>query len=225
MALPTRVGRLHLPVLCFVVSKADAKDGDVEKLVTDALAGGATMIQLRDHETPAGELVTLARRLKTITRGKALLIVNDRVDVAQMMEADGVQLPQEGLPVRSTRALLGRYPVIGRSVHDVDGARQAATEGAEFVIAGTIYKSTSHPDAQPARPGLIGEITKNSSLPVLAIGGITAANVDEVIKAGAVGVAVISAVAGAEDPKAATEELSKALKEAWTSLGALGASA
>ena len=225
MALPTRIGRLRLPVLCFVVAKADAKDGDIDKLVTEALAGGVTMIQLRDHDTPAGELVALGRRLKALTRGKALLIINDRVDVAQMMEADGVQLPQEGLPVRATRSLLGRYPLVGRSVHDADAARSAATEGAEFIVAGTIYKSTSHPDAEPAGPTLIAEITKNSSLPVLAIGGITADKVEEVVRAGAVGIAVISAIAGAADPKTAAQELSEALKQAWTSQAALGASA
>jgi thiamine-phosphate pyrophosphorylase len=215
MALPTRIGRLRLPVLCFVVGKSDAKDGDVEKVVSEAVAGGVSMVQLRDREMPAGEMLALARRLKSATRGKALLIINDRVDVAEAVEADGVQIPEEGLPTRVVRGIMGRYVVIGRSVHDLEASQAAARDGAEFVIAGTIYKSATHPDIKPTGPALISTITKDSILPVLAIGGITADKVDEVVKAGAAGVAVISAIAGAEDPKAAAEELTRALKEAW----------
>jgi thiamine-phosphate diphosphorylase len=228
MALPTRIGRLRLPVLCFVIGKADVKDGDIEKLeelVKAAVAGGVSMIQLRDHETPAGELLTLARKLKSAARGRALFMVNDRVDVAMLVEADGVQLPENGLPTRAARGLIGRYTVLGRSVHDVDTAQQANREGAEFVIAGTIYKSTSKPAIKPVGLGLISEITKDASIPVLAIGGIDAGKVSDVIKAGAAGVAVISAIAAAEDPKAAAQELTDALREAWAERAATAAAA
>jgi thiamine-phosphate pyrophosphorylase len=173
------------------------------------------MVQLREHDLPAGELLRLARRLKLIIRGKALLIINDRIDVAIAVEADGAQLPEEGLPTLTARGLLGRYAVLGRSVHSVEAAQQASREGAEFVLAGTIYKSTSKPDVKPVGPGLISEITSGNSQPVLAVGGITADKVGEVIKAGAAGVAVISAIAGADDAKAAAEELTAALREAW----------
>jgi len=215
MPLPNRIGRLRPPVLCFVVSKGDAKDGDIEKLVSEAVAGGVTMVQVRDRVLPSGELLELARRLKTITRGKALIVINDRVDVAEAVESDGVQIPEGGLPTRTVRNIMGRYVVLGRSVHDVAAANQARSDGAEFVIAGTIYKSKSKPDAKPAGTALIAEITKDSSLPVLAIGGVTAEKIDELVKAGAAGVAVISAIAGADDPKAAAQGLTTALKEAW----------
>lgn len=226
MALPTRIGRLRLPVLCFVVGPANAPDGNLEKLVSEAVAGGVTMVQLRDRQLPAGEMLSLARRLKNITRGKALLIINDRVDVALAVEADGVQLPEDGLPTRVARSLIGRYTVLGRSIHSVEAAHQAGRDGAEFVIAGTIYATASKPDAKPAGPALIQQITKDSSLPVLAIGGVTADKVEELVKAGAAGVAVVSAIAGAEDPKAAAEALNKALREAWANqTSAVGVSA
>jgi thiamine-phosphate diphosphorylase len=215
MALPTRIGRLRLPVLCYVVSKSTVKDGDVVKSVTDAVAGGVTMVQLREPGATAGEVLETARALKPVTRGKALLIINDRVDVAVAMEADGVQLPETGMPTRAARAQVGKYAVVGRSVHDADAAAQATRQGAEFVIAGTIYKTASKPDAKPAGVALLKEITADSSLPVVAIGGITADKVGDVIKAGAMGVAVISAIAGADDAKEAAEALSLALKEAW----------
>ena len=215
MPLPTRIGRLRPPVLCFVVSTANAKDGDIEKLVSEAVAGGVTMVQLREREMAGGELLNLARRLKTITRGKALLVINDRVDVAIAVEADGVQVPEAGLPTLTVRGLIGKYAVLGRSVHSVEAAQSARREGAEFVIAGTMYPTASHPDIELNGPALIEAITKDSSFPVLAIGGVKADKVEELVKAGSAGVAVTSAIAEAEDPKAAAQELLNALKEAW----------
>jgi thiamine-phosphate pyrophosphorylase len=226
MPLPTRIGRLRLPVLCFVASKATVKDGDVEAAVRAAVDGGATMVQLRDREMPAGELLALARRLKQITRGKALLIINDRVDVAVAVEADGVQLPEDGLPTLTARGLIGRYALLGRSVHSLEAALTAQREGAEFIVAGTVYESASHPGEKPAGLTLVTDITKDTALPTIAIGGITVAKVEDLVKAGAAGIAVISAIAGAEDPKAAVEELSKALREAYaTQSAAVGAGA
>jgi thiamine-phosphate pyrophosphorylase len=215
MPLPARIGRLRLPVLSLVIGSRDVKNGDIESMVASAVAGGVTMVQLRDREMAASQLLDIARRLKTITRGKALLIVNDRVDVAIAVEADGAQLPENGIPTLVARGLIGKYALLGRSVHSVESAVQAGREGAEFVVAGTIYKSPSKPDVKPVGPGLISEISKAVELPVLAIGGITADKVAEVVKAGAAGISVISAVTKASDPKVAAEELSKALTEAW----------
>jgi thiamine-phosphate pyrophosphorylase len=192
--------------------------GDFDEFVKEALAGGVDMVQLRDpgKQMPAAELLEQARRLKTITRGKALLVINDRVDVAMAMEADGVQLPEDGLPTRIARGLIGKYAVVGRSVRSVDAANQAQRDGVEFVIAGEIYESVSHPGEKPLGIKLISEITKDSSLPVIAIGGITADKVSELVLAGAAGVAVQSTITGAKDPKAAAEELNTALREAWS---------
>lgn len=217
MALPTRIGRLRLPVLCFVASSANVKDGDVEAAVTDAVAGGATMVMLREPGMAAGKLAALATRVKAITRGKALLVIHDRVDVAQAVEADGVQLAEDGLPTRAARGLMGKYTVLGRSADDHMTALQATAEGAEWVLAGPIYKSATQPDEKPTGPKLISSIEEDSSIPVIAIGGITVDNIGEVIKAGAAGVAVLSAISTADDRKAATEALKKALDEAWAS--------
>ena len=215
MALPTRIGRLRLPVLCFVASTATVKDGDVEKAVTEAVAGGATMVMLRESGMAAGDLAKLALRVKPITRGKALLVIHDRIDVAQAIEADGVQLAEDGLSTRSARSLIGKYTVLGRSADDHATALDATRDGAEWVLAGPIYKSISQPNEKPTGAKLITVIVENSSIPVIAIGGITVDKVEEVVKAGAAGVAVLSSVSAAEDPKAATEELAKALLEAW----------
>ena len=222
MPLPARIGRLRPPVLCFVVG---AETKDIESTVASAVAGGVAMVQLRDKTSPGGKLLETARKLKTITRGKALLIINDRVDVAVAGEADGAQLPEDGIPTLAARTLIGKYAVLGRSVHGVEAAVQAGREGAEFVVAGTIFKSPSKPDQKPAGVGLITEITNATNLPVLGIGGISAKNIGEVIKAGAAGVAVISAIEGAADPRAAAEELAKALSDAWAEVRATALSA
>ena len=194
------------------------------KLVSEAVAGGVTMVQLREREMAGGELLSLARRIKAVTRGKALLIINDRVDVAIAVESDGVQIPEAGLPTLTVRGLVGRYTVLGRSVHSFEAAQSARREGAEFVIAGTMYETPSHPDVELNGPALIEAITKDSSFPVLAIGGVKADKVEELVQAGAAGVAVTSAIAGAEDPKAAAQELMTALREAFANRTAAVAS-
>jgi thiamine-phosphate pyrophosphorylase len=207
------------------VSRDAVKDGDIEEAVRQAVKGGVNLVQLREPNAGAGELLELTRKLKNATRGRALLLVNDRIDVANAAEIDGVQVPEDGLPTRSARSLIGRYNVIGRSVHDLDTAKNAIAEGADFALVGTIYKSTSHPDVKPAGVKLIEDITKDSSFPVLAIGGITAEKVEEVVKAGAAGVACISAIAGAENVDEAAKELSAKLKEAWEARLATGTTA
>jgi thiamine-phosphate pyrophosphorylase len=215
MPLPSRIGRLRPPVLCLVVSKSDAKDGDIVELVKNAVAGGVDLVQLRDHGMPAGELVDVARQLKLAIAGKGKLVVNDRADVAQAVEGVGLHMPENGLPTRAGKHLMGRYEIVGRSVHSVEAGQAAAREGAEYVTVGTIFKSPTHPDGKPVGVGIIEELTKDSSFPVLAIGGITAENVSDVIKAGAAGVAVVSAITKAEDAKVAAEALNTALAEAW----------
>ena len=216
MALPTRIGRLRLPVLCFVASTSHVKDGDVEAAVSEAVSGGATMVMLREPGMAAGKLAELATRLKSITRGKALLVIHDRVDVAQAVEADGVQLAEDGLATRAARGLMGKYLVLGRSADDHATALQATAEGAEWVLAGPIYKSATQPNEKATGSKLISAIVEDSSIPVIAIGGITVANIPEVIQAGAAGIAVLSGISGAEDRKAATEALKAALDEAWS---------
>ncbi len=214
MALPTRIGRLRLPVLCFVVSKAAVKDGDVERAVTEAIAGGATMVRISGEGMAAGELLDLAQKVHGVTKGKALFVVDDRVDVAVAVDADGVELPEAGLPTRAARSQVGKYAVVGRSVYDAENGMQATREGADYVTVGPIFRGASKSE-KAAGVNLLKEIGKDSHLPMLAAGGITADKVGEVIKAGAAGAAVSSAIAGADDPKAAAEALAQAMKDAW----------
>ena len=169
------------------------------------------MVQLREKDMPPFELLRLARRLRRITSGRALLIVNDRVDVAMLAGADGVQLGESALDVPDVRSLVGPDMLIGRSVHSEVGAVDAECQGADYLVLGTVFETASHPEGQVGGPDLVREVTEAVGIPVLGIGGITTDNAAGVMDAGASGVAVITAITMAEDPRTATSELASAV--------------
>ena len=204
---------LSLPCLMVVTDRALC--GGAEGLVAAveaAVSGGADAVQLREKDLADGELLPLARRLRAVTQGRALLVVNGPLEVAVAVEADGVHLPEDApmLP-RPRRGFL-----VGRSVHSAEAARRAGAEGADYLIAGPIFETRSHPGVRPAGLALVEEIARAVRVPVLAIGGVTAGRVEEVVRAGASGVAVISAVlAQPAEGGAAAEALRRALDAAW----------
>jgi thiamine-phosphate diphosphorylase len=181
-----------------------------------ALEGGAPAVQLRDKEMTTAELVRVAAKMRRLTsEHRAAFIVNDRVDVALAVGADGVHLGPDDMPVETARRLMGPGAVIGASVASVEEARAAEVAGASYVSAGAIYATPSKADAgAPIGVGPIAEIKAAVSLPVLAIGGITCENVGEVVRAGADGVAVISAVSEAGDMVQATRALLARIRQA-----------
>lgn len=181
-----------------------------------ALDGGVGMVQLREKDLPAGELLPLAQRLRALTLGRALFLVNDRLDVALACDADGVHLPEAGLPPDVAQRMSGGRLLVGRSVHSVEAAQEAERAGADYLIVGTIFATRSHLDFTPAGTGLLSQVTEAVSLPFLAIGGIDRNNVGQVIQAGAWGAAVISALLRAPDPRSAARELVEQMQAAWT---------
>ena len=152
------------------------------------------MVQLREKDMPPFELLRLARRLRRVTEGRALLIVNDRVDVALLAGADGVQLGEAALDVADVRHLVGAEMLVGRSVHSEVGAVDAECQGADYLVLGTVFETASHPDGRIGGLDLVREVTTSVGIPVLGIGGITKANAPGVMEAGASGVAVITAI-------------------------------
>ena len=209
---------LPVPCLCLVTDLrlfgSDVRE--LERRVASAVKGGVNLVQLREKGLPGGRLLDLAERLRVATRGSALLFVNDRVDVALACGADGVQLGEEGIPVSAARRIAGDGLLIGRSVHSVDGARDAVVQVADLLVAGTIFSTGSHPGAEPVGPDILSRISDETSLPLLGIGGITAANVGRVVEAGACGAAVISAILAAGDPERASRDLREAIGVAWS---------
>lgn len=211
----TRIGRLHLPVLCLVTDRQRLGEPSLEAAVEEAVKGGVNVVQLREKDLPAGELLALANRLRAVTRGRALLVINDRLDVALAAGADGVHLPENGLPEAVARRVLGRHAVIGRSVHSKEAAVEAEQAGADYVQLGAIYATQSKPDLKPSGPKLVREVSATVAVPVLAVGGVTPENAAEVIDAGASGASVISAILDAEDRQAAAGRLVETMAEAW----------
>ncbi len=178
-----------------------------------ALAGGATVIQLRDKDASTHRLVEEGLALRKLTRSyHALLIVNDRIDVALAVDADGAHVGQDDMPGQLARKLLGPDRILGISAGNMDEAVAAIVAGADYLGVGPIYATRGKADAgQPVGLSLLTEIARCYTTPLVAIGGITAANTSEIIHAGATGIAVITAVVNAEDITAATRALVRAL--------------
>jgi thiamine-phosphate pyrophosphorylase len=186
-----------------------------EEVAREAIAGGATVIQLRDKEASTKELVEIGRRLRRLTAERGVtFIVNDRVDVALAVNADGVHLGQEDMPAALARQLMGPAKVIGVSASTVEEAKRAEKDGANYLGVGPVYATVTKPDAgEPIGVEGLAEILRAVSIPVVAIGGIKEGNVEEVIAAGADGVAVVSAVVAAQDIEAAARRLRRKIKE------------
>jgi len=176
-----------------------------------AIAGGADVIQLRDKTCGCLELCRIGRALRAITKKTGtLFIVNDRLDVALACGADGVHLGQDDMRAGIARQIAPPGFIIGVSVGSVDEAVKAEQEGADYIAISPVFSTASKIDAGTGRGlGVLREIRRNVSVPVIAIGGINRGNVCDVIAAGADGVAVISGVVGSPDITAAARELKK----------------
>ncbi|MBO19486.1 MAG: thiamine phosphate synthase [Chloroflexi bacterium] len=205
---------LPKPCLCLVTDPGIAQKDLVER-VAQAVAGGVDLVQLRDKEMPGGQLLDLAAQLLKAIDGRAKLLVNERADVAHAAGAHGVQIGEEGLPVSAVRNIVGDHSFIGRSVHSSSAALAAEKEGADFLVVGTMYASSSHPGEEPAGPGLMRDISGTCRLPLIGIGGVTPENAGELVEAGASGVAVITNILAAPDPKAAAAKLKQSLINFW----------
>jgi thiamine-phosphate pyrophosphorylase len=178
----------------------------------EALIGGADCLQLREKELESGELLRRASRLVELCKryGK-LCIINDRPDIAILSDADGVHVGQDDLPAVEVRKLIGRGKILGVSTHRIEQARRAVLDGADYIGIGPTFPSTTKPRDFVAGLGYAREVVGNGPLPAVAIAGITAANVDEVIAAGVKAVAVTAAVLDSDDPRTAAAELKQKL--------------
>jgi thiamine-phosphate pyrophosphorylase len=196
-----------VPRLVLVTDRHATGGRDLVDVVRAALDAGLPAVQLRDKDLDGGALFALAERLRAETAAReALLLVNGRVDVAVAVGADGVQLGTGAVSVADARHLLPPDSLIGVSTHTA--AEVAAAGGADFAVFGSVYAT---PGKIAVGPSVLAAAVRSGVLPVVAIGGIGAAEVPAVRGAGATGVAVIRAVLAASDPGAATEELLAAL--------------
>jgi len=197
----------------YLVTDRDLSKGrDIEWIVKEAVRGGVSIVQLREKDCSTREFVSLARSLKALLSPLGVpLIINDRVDVALASDADGVHIGQSDMLYSDARKLLGRGKIIGLSVENMEELYEAnRIEDLDYIAASPVFATPTKTDT--ARPfGLEGlrEVVRESVHPVVAIGGMNPRTAPEVLKCGADGIAVVSAIVSADSPKDAAQELSK----------------
>lgn len=179
-----------------------------------AVSSGVRLFQYRNKSGPRRTIYETARMLATVARrSQALFILNDHADIAAAADADGVHLGQDDLPVEAARRLLGSGKIIGISTHSIEQARAAEEAGADYIGFGPIFATTTKEAGKTQGTGNLTLICQSVSIPIIAIGGINHANVSDVIRAGADGVAVISAVLSSPDLGRAAEEMIRIIRE------------
>ena len=195
--------------LYLITDRCQAKGADLLQAVERALAAGVKALQLREKDLPSRELFDLAKELRVLTRRyQARLIINDRTDIALAVEADGVHLGENSMPTGQVRALLGRSRLIGVSCHDRAGAIAAQEHGADFITFGpTFFTPSKATYGPPVGLEALEQVTALLHIPVFGLGGINRRNAGQVLAAGAHGIALISAILAADDPRRAASEM------------------
>jgi thiamine-phosphate pyrophosphorylase len=199
--------------LYLVTDAALSRGRSHRHVVEAAIRGGVTLVQYRDKAASTRTMIEEAAELCGICRAAGVpFIVNDRVDVALAVNADGVHVGQDDMPARLARELIGKGKILGVSAGNLEEARRALSDGADYIGASPIFSTPTKPDA-PSPMGLEGlrSIAASLSIPVVAIGGINEGNAESMLRCGAAGVAVVSAIVSAEDVEGAARSLCAAL--------------
>lgn len=202
--------------LYLVTDRGLARGRSTLEIVTAAVCGGASVVQLREKECSTLEFIEQALNIKAFLKTRHVpLIINDRLDVAQAVDADGVHLGQTDMPLETAKGIVGDTMLIGISAECLKDAIAAEKGGADYLGVSPIYATPTKTDTAPAL-GLEGlrEIRKAVKLPLVGIGGLNQGNAAAVIRNGADGVAVVSAIVAADDPETAARELRQVIKEA-----------
>ena len=201
--------------LYLITDRQQTGSRPLAEVVRRALEGGVRAVQLREKDLSGASLYRLAAELRCVTSDfGARLIINDRPDIALAVGADGVHIGVSSLPVAAVRRLLGEGKYIGYSAHGIDEALRAQTDGADFVTFGPLYPTPSKAAyGEPCGVKKMAEAASALDIPVIALGGISPANITEALSANVHGVAVISAVLAAADPRVAASSLLKKIEE------------
>lgn len=180
-----------------------------------ALSGGADFVQLRDKNASKRELLEKAKALRELTRRYGVpFVVNDHPDIALAVDADGVHLGQDDLPLSVARSIMGPDRIIGISTHSIEQAREAEKDGADYIGVGPVYPTGTKPGRAAVTTAYVKEAAAEIRIPFVAIGGIAPDNADDVLAAGARRLCAVSAIVGSADPAAATRRLLERIEAA-----------
>ena len=189
------------------------KSDDVEKFlktIEEAIKGGVSVVQIREKTADTLDFYNLALKVKEITeKHNVPLIINDRVDVALAVDAEGVHVGQSDMPCDVTRALVGPDKIVGVSAATIEEARKAESDGADYIGAGAVFPTATKDDAPKITKKDLKEIVESINIPVVANGDITLNNAHELNDTGIAGLSVVSAIMSSENPKKSSEELLK----------------
>jgi len=203
-----------IPRLCYWTDGARGSAGRDPVEVIERLArGGVELVVLRERDWSGAAWVACAARLAKLRADGLRVLAGRRLDVARALALDGVHLGAESVPVAEARAFLGPEAIIGYSAHEPAEARRAAKDGASYATLSPIYSTASKPQREPRGCAWLARAAREVPIPVLALGGVTAADVPELRAAGAHGVVAISALGGAPDPEAAAREFRRVLAD------------
>lgn len=203
--------RRFASVRLYVLITESLCSGPVGQVAEAVIAGGADCLQLREKTATDRRFLELARRLRDLTAGRCLLIINDRPDIARLSHADGVHVGQQEIPAADARAIVGAEHIVGVSTHEFAHARQAVADGADYIGVGPVFPSSTKPRDFTAGTQYLAKVAGEIPIPHAAIAGITLDNLDRVIAAGGRCVAVCSAVIASSDPRAAAEAFKRRL--------------
>ena len=187
------------------------KSDDVEKFlktIEEGIKGGVTVVQIREKTAETLDFYNLALKVKEITtKYDVPLIINDRVDIALAIDADGVHVGQSDMPCDVTRRLIGENKILGVSAATVDEAQKAEKDGADYIGTGAIFPTATKDDAPSVTKDELKEVVESIDIPVVAIGGINLENAHQLVDTGIAGLSVVSAIMSSENPKKSSEEL------------------
>jgi len=200
--------------LCLITDRHQTGGRALAGLLHEAVSAGLGAVQLREKDLPTRPFLFLAQEIRDITKSTGTrLLVNGRLDVALAVGADGVHLPSDGLPVDAARRVLGREMLLGVSAHSVQEAQSAERGGADYVLLGPIFPTPSKEGyGPPLGAQTLERAARTVKIPIFAVGGIMREKVGEVLRAGASGVAAISALLGAEDVAQAVREMQEEIE-------------
>lgn len=187
------------------------KSDDVEKFlntIEEGIKGGVSVVQIREKTAETLDFYNLALKVKEITEKYDIpLIINDRVDVALAIDADGVHVGQSDMPCDITRKLIGDNKILGVSAATIEEAKKAEKDGADYIGTGAVFPTATKDDAPSITKQDLKNVVESINIPVVAIGGITLENAHELTDTGIAGLSVISAIMSSENPKKSSEEL------------------
>ncbi len=186
---------------------------DVDKFlntIEEGIKGGVTVVQIREKTASTLDFYNLALKVKEITTKYGVpLIINDRVDVALAIDADGVHVGQSDMPCDVTRRLIGSDKILGISAATIDEAKKAESDGADYIGTGAVFPTATKDDAPSVTKEELTEIVKSINIPVVAIGGINLENASQLTDTGIAGLSVVSAIMSSDNPKKSSKELLK----------------